>query len=194
MDRGSISKSGRRAAAVMLIAVLTLAIASAQGKQRRRQRRTQRLEPVLDRPLGRSALFARPGTDRRPESDRGYERAAAGVLGPRWRPEAGLGEQLRRGAVRSFARLLQRAGSAGDVHARRQRLDRLRPAGQRRLLHRSIDSTTSASSSSETRIHSASGSCRRRYKPPRCASTSSGAWCRASKTAGGPFAASPTRR
>ena len=69
-----------------------------------------------------------------------------------------------------FAGLLQRARGAGDLHAGRQRLDRLRSADRRRFSSRWSGSTTSGACSSAPITRSASAGCGRRCRPSRCAS------------------------
>ena len=81
---------------------------------------------VRDRAVGRPALFDHAGDGRRAEPDRRHEQPGPGLHGARRRPQERLdrmhGRRLHAGAL-----VLQLAASARRVHARRQRLGRLRP-------------------------------------------------------------------
>ena len=118
-----------------------LGVDGGRGRRGRTPRgRGRRAGRLRDRALGRPALLGPPGPGRRPQPDRGHEPPAAQVHGPRRRPEGrqrqrGLPhpDDVRRRPLCPGAGLLRRAAGAGDPDARRQRLDGLRPAVERRL-------------------------------------------------------------
>ena len=119
----------------------TLAALLAAGRHRRGRGRSAPddaphplggAQGLRGRALGRPALQHPAGDGRRAEPDRRHERPEAGVHRPRRRPEERLGP-VRRQRLHAGPRVPEQPEGAGRVHARRQRLDGLRPAGRREL-------------------------------------------------------------
>ena len=81
---------------------------------------------VRDRAVGRSAVLDDAGDGRRAEPDRRHEQPGPRVHGARRRPEERL-ERVHGLRVHAGRCVLQLAARARRVHARRQRLGRLRP-------------------------------------------------------------------